>query len=545
MAIILNSYQVMPSDHTLSVDYQASYYSTSTSSPITFSDCTFGAAHVTRRMYVIVYLNIEAYTLPSAVSIGGVAASLEVQNTDTHGRAACSIWSADVPTGSTGAVVVTVVNPDPRPVCIDVYSVVGYTPETAATYNTAFEYVDMRSGGVGIFAYAMTSDATPTDDTAWIGATKQVYYSPASFHKHTSAIFNANYDDEYHFIGVSGASFYGSGYIGISLRPAGGMSSDALPSGVITMQNIANSFSSILETHSSANVLWTYAGGTSSSLTPTFATGAAGEITLQVTPWHALKTLNIGYGENDGASYQMSHLAAQSITTISNLQVARNLQVFTADGVHFNSNLNLSNMSGLNTVECYMADLPFGITLSGNMATLSRLCLEDSGITSLNVAECPMLSDLRGAVNEYVTNGLVMADWVPYLWHFCVRDSNIPNALDYILRFPKLQECWIWNTGATGAVEFVSPDIRSVLVAYNPGITSINVAGRTAVFVVDAAHCALNQAAIDSVLAQVDAYGTVGQNIFLNGTLMGVPSANGEASITSLESRGWTVTTNA
>ena len=99
----------------LSLTYLTDDKSTATVSAYTYSALSLGAADSTRRIIVCAYARENSAgvtSLPTSVTVGGVSASKlseqdipDVPASDTSSGVA--IWSADVPTGTTGDVVVT------------------------------------------------------------------------------------------------------------------------------------------------------------------------------------------------------------------------------------------------------------------------------------------------------------------------------------------------------------------------------------------------------------------------------------------------------
>ena len=57
-------------------------------------------------------------------------------------------------------------------------------------------------------------------------------------------------------------------------------------------------------------------------------------------------------------------------------------------------------------------------------------------------------------------------------------------------------------------------------------------------------NCGLSQASVDNILVSINAAGTSGGTLDINGGTSAAPSATGAAAKSALQARGWTVTTN-
>lgn len=103
----------------------------------TFASQSFGAAESTRRVIVAGTVRSNAARTISSISIGGVAATIVAQQTESTALLRSFIAIAHVPTGTTGSVVVTM-NSGCIAMRIAVWSVTGLasdTPTATATDN--------------------------------------------------------------------------------------------------------------------------------------------------------------------------------------------------------------------------------------------------------------------------------------------------------------------------------------------------------------------------------------------------------------------------
>jgi hypothetical protein len=73
---------------------------------------------------------------------------------------------------------------------------------------------------------------------------------------------------------------------------------------------------------------------------------------------------------------------------------------------------------------------------------------------------------------------------------------------------------------------------------------SLDVEGCTALVMVECSTCALDESAVDAILASLDANGASNGTVSMVLGTNAAPSAAGLLSKAALELRGWTVTTN-
>lgn len=312
----------------------------------------------------------------------------------------------------------------------------------------------------------------------------------------------------------------------------------------ITFTSTSANLAAHLEVDEGAIIEWTFPDESTLATASINKTGGClGSVHLVVTPWSALRTINIGYGQNDGAQYVTTHLAAQQVSGVSGLSNATGLRQFLADGVHFTTVLNFSGNPQLQTIELFNAQLDAGIAL-GSLAQLQRLCVEDTGLEVLDIRGCTNLADLRAAVNPYTGGGILFADATyANLWHLCTRDSGWACPQSVLNNLPALQDMWLWNTNMVGPRTVVSNAIRSAPLFGNE-LTSLTIpAGATDIYDVDLSGNNLDTAAVDAIIARLVSLGHDGNQLLLTGNAG--PSETGAANAVALRALGWTVTHEA
>ena len=343
------------------------------------------------------------------------------------------------------------------------------------------------------------------------------------------------------------------------------------PNEIIFYSN-GSTFSPVIVLQADAEVTWTWEDNTTSnSLTPTKDYGIAQLRTnrLKVTPWSALRRINIGYDAGDGGTSSIEFVANQKISLVENLHlVAPYLKEWCSSYNNF-TNLDFSNFINIETIECYLTRSLQNVNLL-NTPKLRRACFEDNNLLSLDLSDCSSLEDLRGAVNNYST--LTFPNQSDNAWHLCLRDNpQITNQhlINDLSPFPKIAELWIWNSNQQGDLiilktnptrtvsinaynnHFSSIDFRGSLLNVNAGgivdlryneLTTVDISGCIQIKKLDLSHNMLNSEAIDQILKQVDEYGTTNGTIDLR---YNQPPTNIRlVSKTNLESRGWIVNTD-
>jgi hypothetical protein len=152
---------------------------TSTRSSYTFNSVAFSEPSADR--YIIVSVHGRQTTTPTlnSVTIGGVSATLLVQQRNTSsGLSISSFWIAYVPTGTSGSVVVTFSGNMGR--CMGhsyaIYNLNSTTPISTATAGTANTNPLILNANVQpntVYLATVHNNNSTTSSTAWSGADEQ------------------------------------------------------------------------------------------------------------------------------------------------------------------------------------------------------------------------------------------------------------------------------------------------------------------------------------------------------------------------------------
>ncbi len=345
---------------------------------------------------------------------------------------------------------------------------------------------------------------------------------------------------------------------------------DRYAAGDIVFVTEGSSFAPVLtlKPGATATVLWTFHdGATSSERAPTKDYGSDGRRVnrLRVTPWSALRRINIGYDAGDGGTTDIEMVADQHVREVYGLSLVAPYLEQWASSYNDLTSLSFDNFVVLDTIECYDSWTLRQVSLR-NTPRLRRACFEDCDLQALDLTQSPALEDLRGAVNAYPT--ILFRSRHPATWHVCVRDNpQITNRALFsdMGRFPEISELFIWNTHQSGALNvhstsatryvniaasgngYTSADFTGALRGSEYGLIDLSsnqlvhltVAGCSQLRNLNVSNNPLDSAEIDAILAELDALGTSGGAADLTGTAP--PSAAGLAHHDSLEARHWTV----
>lgn len=366
------------------------------------------------------------------------------------------------------------------------------------------------------------------------------------------ALGTGYYTDALRFSNLTNAS-------GDTTRPASLIVTDR--PGEISVVTTGDSFSPVLTVDSGAAVAWHWADGSnSSSPAPEKAFGSAAlrVNTFTVTPWSALKRINLGYDASDGGSPVLEQVPGQQVVAVAGLEnAAPYLKKWCSSHTSIAS-LNFDNFVNLDTIESFHAGSLAQVSLH-NTSQLSRANFEGCGLAALDLTESPALTDLRGGFNSYP--GIDFGASGSKAWHICTAyneqfSQNLPVA-----QFQHLRELFVWHGNQTGALKTTSTSLTAVIVHHNAytsadfsggfvipngwleindnQLSSLNLGGCSGLTYVDASNNLMQSDAIDSVLATLDSLGGYGDTIDLTGNFP--PSAVGLQHAEALRQRGWTV----
>jgi len=330
-------------------------------------------------------------------------------------------------------------------------------------------------------------------------------------------------------------------------------------------------FSPVVEltTGSSAEVVWQDGSGAelARGTSPRISFGSAGARTVvMVTEFADVLTLNLGFGaEDDAGRHSLDATwdkAPEAVAEVAGLPLLVNLRRFLAGRTELGGALDFAGLAHLEHIECYRAKVET-IDLTG-CASLIRLCLEENRLRGLDLNPVAgSLRDLRAAGQESGSLEFApLTEPLAQLYHFCVRDQVVTGHPEPAM-LPVCEELWNWNCGQSDA--FPTPGYAHSVLAADNGYTAADLTGQwtyeggwgtldltrnrlTAITLTDCRSLqtirlgdnALDQAAVDRVLAEVAAWRTPGFELVLDGS-NAAPSEAGRRHATELRGRKWKV----
>ncbi len=332
------------------------------------------------------------------------------------------------------------------------------------------------------------------------------------------------------------------------------------PSDVINIQSVGAVFAPVIEVAGTAVIEWTFDDGSlSASATPVKDYGSVGSRHnfLKVTPWSALKGINVGYDALDGGYGGFALVANQYVTGFQNLSLAKSTLEYLCASHNPLTELDLSEFTALKFVELLNCANLSSFRL-GTHPVLERLCVEACNLNALDLSGCPVLEDLRAASNKYTS--INWGSTGSMLWHICVRSNPQINViLPDLTKFPLLRELLTWDDNQSGAFICHSSVIQSIE-SYNNHYTSADISGCTSLRLFNLSgnplasldlgtadnltnlllmDCGLTESQTDYVLNTLDEAGR--SNGFLDLSMNAAPSSTGLVYLDNLKAKGWDV----
>lgn len=324
---------------------------------------------------------------------------------------------------------------------------------------------------------------------------------------------------------------------------------------------------------SGATVTWSCSGfSDQTGLTPSFSFGSAATRTVTMTVTGGggdadVTLFNLGYDNTVDVGDFMPPSgfvkSAQAVSGLGNINSLTGLVYLLADRTALAGALDLSGMAALQFVQVYATNVT-GVTLTG-CTSLVRLQVEACNLTTLDLNPVAgNLKDLRAAAQQggTLTFATLTSD-MAVEYHYCVRDQTVVNPVP-VSRLPVVRQYWPWHTGLSGELTLASSAIDNLQAYQNPfttadltdqfpagrngyldlhacQLTAVTLAGCDGLTTILLNFNRLGQAAVDSILATVDSWGTSGGTLDLSTNTN--PSST--AHVTALTGRGWTVTVDS
>lgn len=319
-------------------------------------------------------------------------------------------------------------------------------------------------------------------------------------------------------------------------------------------------FAPVIEVTGSAVVEWIFGDGTTSGeAAPVKDYGTMGvhHNFLKVTPWSAIKGINVGYDAADGGYGGFALVDNQNILEFRNLSLAKNSLQYICASYSPLYKLDLSEFASLRFIELLFCRNLSDLKL-GSHPDLERICVEDCNLGSLDLSGCPRLEDIRASTNNFTT--INWGNTGSVMWHLCIRSNPqlIENFPEYT-RFPLLRDLLIWDDSQTGAFiwhstaiqridaygnNYSSADVSncpnlSILSLAGSKLNSLNLDNTDNLQYVDLNNCSLSKSLVDYVLQTLDEAGLSDGELDLTGN--SGPSVDALIHCQNLKDRGWKV----
>jgi len=298
-----------------------------------------------------------------------------------------------------------------------------------------------------------------------------------------------------------------------------------------------STFSPVIVLQATAEVLWTWEDNTTSnSLTPTKNYGSAQlrPNRLKVTPWSAVRRINIGYNAGDDGTRSIEFVNDQKVSLVENINLVSPYLKEWCSSYNQLTSLDFSNFVNLETIECFLSVSLRNVNLT-NTPQLKRICFENNNILNLDLSGSPLLEDLRGANNDF--NTIIFPTQTENIWHICVHHNRLSNKYFFsnMLLYPNIADLLIDYTLQEGSliISKTNPtrlvDIRAYGNKYslldlrgslknvsamgtvelqNNELTSVDISGCIQIKELNLSNNRLESLTIDQILRQVDDYQT-------------------------------------
>lgn len=346
--------------------------------------------------------------------------------------------------------------------------------------------------------------------------------------------------------------------------------SQLAPDEIIFYSN-GRTFSPTLVLQDKAEILWTWDDNTTSnSTTPVknYGTNQVRRNRLKVTPWSAVRRINIGYDAQDGGSTDIEFVDNQYVSLIENLNhVAPYLKEWCSSYSTITT-LDFSNFINLETIECFLCQSLQTVTLT-NTPVLKRICFEVNSLLNLDISDSPMIEQVRVSSNKFTD--IILPQNLENIWHMCTRDNSQiinQNLFNDLSSYPNMADLFIWASNQKGDLilpktnpnrwigiraydnDYSSIDLRGSLQnprqaglvdMHNNKLTKVEIAGCHQIKTLDLSQNLLSSQTVDYVLKQLDEFGPTITPRHVNLSKNQPPTVIGLEYKSKLEAKGWEV----
>lgn len=328
----------------------------------------------------------------------------------------------------------------------------------------------------------------------------------------------------------------------------------------IVFTTTGSTFSPLIEVNDGAEILWTFADGTTSTEsnpTVNYGSDAEREAQLSVTPWSALIGINVGYAHDDDGSTDIPDNEQQNVRLITGLGNVRNSLEYICASRNPIETLSFIGFTELHTIECYSCDNLENVNVA-NTPALVRICVEHSAVNEIDIRQSLLIEDVRASVTGL--SMLLLPENASELWHFCAWGNRNGLIEPYDLTGkPNIRDLYVWNNNMsgifapdsnslrmcsaydnnfTGAVILGNPHMHTLLLNNNPNLSSIQLGLCPILGNVNVQQTALNSEQLNTLVQTLVNNSSANNGTLLTGNFSAITNLEG---LQSLFDRGWTI----
>lgn len=330
-------------------------------------------------------------------------------------------------------------------------------------------------------------------------------------------------------------------------------------------------FSPVIVLEGEAEILWTWEDGTTSNIakpSKDYGSELVRRNRLKVTPWSAVRRINIGYDAQDGGSPEIELVPNQMVSQVENLSLVAPYLREWCSSYNMLTSLDFTNFVNLETIESFLSPTLQNVNLT-NTPKLKRVCFVVNGLLDLNLSSSTALEDVQIPSNKFTT--FVLPEQTGNIWTMVVRDNpQLTNQeiIDDLTNFPNISNLAVWNTNQKGALvipktnptrwvgiraydnQYTSLDLRGSLQnreqaglvdLHNNKLTTVEIAGCHQIRTLNLAQNLLSSEEVDKILKQLDEFGPTITPRTVDLRNNQPPTAQGKVYQANLEAKEWTV----
>lgn len=330
-------------------------------------------------------------------------------------------------------------------------------------------------------------------------------------------------------------------------------------------------FSPVVVLQGNANVLWTWDdNSTTNSPTPykNYGTEQLRRNTLKVTPWSAVRRINIGYDAQDEGSSEIELVRNQYVSKVENLELVAPYLKEWCSSYNMLTSLDFSNFTNLETIECFLSQSLESVTLT-NTPKLKRACFVINALNTINLTDCTNLEQVLVGSNQ--VKDILLPEHADSLWYLGARqNSQLTNSYIYnnLGKYPNISHLSIWHSNQKGELiipktnpkrwvwirayenQYTKLDLRGSLQnshqigfvdMHKNMLRDVKISGCKEIKTLDLSENMLSEEMVDSVLKQLDELGEDMTEGYVNLSNNNPPSEKGMIYKKNLEAKAWNV----